>query len=269
MYRFLLVVTAVILGLSAVDLAIASSPEVLVLSKNNTVVMSGQISNSLIAEKQKELLDLIDKNKPSGKPIYVFLDTPGGSVFAGNSFIDTAALYKGKIHTITYFAASMGYHMVQSLGTRYILPSGILMSHRASLNGVGGQLPGELVTAINFFSDLLLDMDKVAAARVKIPVEEYRKLIYDEYWVTGKKAVTVNQADKLAVVKCDESLNGTETKGIQTIFGTVEVTVSKCPIIRGIIKQEFKGSREQLDRAAKQLIFNEVQKLQRKAVLSQ
>lgn len=288
MYRGLIIILTIVLGLSAVDLLSAQSlstrsktpeivmtrelqsklanPKVLVLSKDNTVIIRGPINSRLVAEKQKELLDLIAKNDGiiDKKPIYVFLDTPGGSVGAGNQFIDTANIYKGNVHTITSFAASMGYHIAQSLGTRYILPSGVLMSHRATLNGVGGQIPGELITMINFIGDMLFEMDKKAAARVGIPVQQYKDLIYDEFWVTGEKAVALNHADKLALVKCDESLSGTETSNVNTIFGPIEVTVSKCPVIQGVLSSKFKGDRAALERAATVLIKGEVNKFFRK-----
>ena len=270
MLKLFVLSLAMIAGLALIDVAQAQQPETIVLTKDNHLVIRGPIGAQLISKKQQELLDLIAKNDGLIKknPIYIILDTPGGSVAAGNAFIDTANLYKGYIHTVTLFAASMGYHIAQSLGTRYILPSGVLMSHRATLNGVGGQLPGELNTMINFISDMLLDMDKAAAKRVGMSVDSYRKLIYDEYWVTGKNAVTNNHADKLALVKCDSSLSGTENQSIDTIFGPVEAVFSKCPIIRGPLEAKFKGDRQALEKAATRLIQTEVSKFFRKAVLS-
>lgn len=49
-------------------------------------------------------------------------------------------------------------------------------------------------------------------------------------------------------LNCGKSLKGTEVKEFRTFFGPVDVTFSKCPLIRGPLKVDFKrlfGSKKQ------------------------
>src|SRR6056297_3136731 len=64
-----------------------SSNKLIILEKGNTVVFRGEVSQSSVTKVQLELQKLI-RTVPKNKPIYLVLDTPGGSVFAGLNLID-------------------------------------------------------------------------------------------------------------------------------------------------------------------------------------
>lgn len=214
--------------------------EDITLSKSNTLVFRAVVTPLSVAAAQKQLLDL-DDGLAAGKPIYIVLDTPGGDIIAGNLLIDTAKGLKRPVHTITTFAASMGFNMVQRLGTRYITPSGQLMAHRASVSGVGGQVPCEFLTAVGLIYSQVTKMEKQNAARLGISFEDYTALVQNEYWVIGEDAVKQNAADKLANIQCDKSLSGTNTTRMATIFGPVDVTFANCPAISAPINIQFGG----------------------------
>jgi ATP-dependent protease ClpP protease subunit len=126
----------------------AFANRVITLSADNTISFNQPFSAVYVAKKQQEFINLV-KDDPT-KEINIVLYTPGGSITAGQRFFDTIKAYPNKVNTITIFAASMGYMTVQNLGKRYILPSGILMSHRAKLGGVGGEIPGEFNVIVKF-----------------------------------------------------------------------------------------------------------------------
>lgn len=203
----------------------------IVLTKKNTVIMRERFSGSSVAKIQDQLLTL-SGNLDTDDEIYLVLDTPGGSVIAGMSLIDTVKAIPQKVNTITLFAASMGYQTVQNLGTRYIVPSGILMSHRASLGGLSGQLDGEIESRLNFYKDITGALDAIAAKRVGISLEDYKKLILNEYWAGAFKSVKENHADEIITAKCSKSLMGTYEEHINTFFGSFKVRFSNCPLIR-------------------------------------
>lgn len=213
-----------------------ASDDVIVLTENNTLIMNDQFDESSVAKVQADALKLSMKTKGD---IYLILNTPGGSVGAGKELIQFLQALPNKIHTITLYAASMGYNTAQALGTRYILPSGILMSHRAHIRGLSGQIPGEVETRISFLKEYISDLEETAAKRVGISVETYTNLVLNEYWVTGANAVKAGHADKVILAKCDESLSGTYVEKFNTMFGPVWVTFSKCPIISGFLDVKF------------------------------
>jgi ATP-dependent protease ClpP protease subunit len=126
--------------LSLLMICSISFAKVINLTEANSINFNNQFSGDFVAKKQIEAANKCYDNE--GSDIYVVLYTPGGSVQAGQLFFDTLNALPCNFHTITIFAASMGYQTVQNLKNRYILPSGILMSHRASLSGVRGEIGG-------------------------------------------------------------------------------------------------------------------------------
>ena len=209
------------------------------LTERNSVVFNQQFSGEYVAKKQ---LEVISKNNliPRNNPLYIIMDTPGGSVTAGLAFIDTVRSLKRPVHTITIFAASMGYQVVQELGTRFITPSGTLMSHRGAVSGMSGQVPGELNSRLTYIMSLLEDMNRNAAKRAKMDIRDYKDAIINELWTYGHNAVATKHADFVADVRCDKKLSeGTNSQEFVTIFGNLKVVYSNCPLISGPISFQF------------------------------
>lgn len=206
-----------------------AAPKKIELNKNNTISFNQAFSSNYISQKQIEAIGLCMLN--IGKEINIVLYTPGGSIAAGQLFFDTLNALPCTFNTITIFSASMGYQTVQNLGKRYILPSGTLMSHRASVRGLSGELGGELDSIINNLKNSVRELELVAANRVGISLEKYRSDISDELWMTGEEAVKKNHADEVVLVKCDKSLMTTRVERFNTMFGALDVEFSNCPII--------------------------------------
>jgi ATP-dependent protease ClpP protease subunit len=202
----------------------------LVLTDKNTVTFRGVVDDSSVAKAQSEL----HAKAQAGKPLYLVLDTPGGSVEAGISLIDDVKGLGVPVHTVTLFAASMGFQIVQGSGSRYITPMGTLMSHRAS-GGMEGEFPGQIDNRIAWIKRLLEFMDLTASGRMGITLAAYKEKIRDEYWVVGPDAVRDRAADEVVNVRCGDGLDGTTLQDVETLFGVFKVTMSKCPLIRGPI----------------------------------
>lgn len=205
-----------------------AKPVDITLTENNSVVFNQPVSNAYVSSKTLEII----KKARNGSALYLILDTPGGSVSAGLSFIDTIKALGVPVHTITIFAASMGYQFVQELGIRYIVPSGTLMSHRGAVGGLSGQIPGELNSRINHIQEILSGMSARAAKRVSMQKEAYEAAIVNELWITGENAVDKKHADKVANIKCSKELvEGTYQEEKFTPFGPVKLVFSKCPLV--------------------------------------
>jgi len=213
------------------------------LTKKNHINFNQGFTGDFVALKQLELLMLAAESDE--QDLYVVLYTPGGSVSAGNLFIDTAMALNKNIHTITIFAASMGYNTVQQLGNRYIIPSGILMSHRASLSGLSGQFPGELNARMDMYMSMTGELSSNAAKRVGLTQPEYEKLIHDEFWTIGQAAVESGHADQVIYATCDPELLTTSISTQMTFFGPVSVEKSNCPLI--VSPLNVQGSNEAVE----------------------
>lgn len=226
-----------------ISLSFTTNATTLILSEKNTVVMDQQFTDSSVANVASQLLA---KCVP-GERLFLVLDTPGGSVGAGLQLIDFVRGLSCRVDTVTLFAASMGYITAQLLGNRYIIPSGILMSHKASLT-IGGEFPGNLDSRLRLYRNMLFMVDLRVSMRLGISVREYRKLIENELWLTAGKAIGTNHADKAVLIRCGKSLSGTKTVMVRTIFGAAKVTKSKCPMITGVL--DIKASNEKAKTAA-------------------
>ena len=193
--------TVVIMLISA-NLAQAKEIKVLNLTSENTISLTTKFTGRSTAQVVLQAYKL-DSELPKGKPIYLVLNTPGGSVIAGLNMFSLLKALGRPIHTVTVFAASMGFQTVQNLGKRYILPSGVLMSHLAS-GGMRGTLPGSANEKLRFWTKFITDMDVIAANRTKgkWTLKQYQDRIKTEYWVAGKDAVKDGFADEVVYAKC-------------------------------------------------------------------
>lgn len=219
--------------------------EVIILGKKNTLLFRGVVNMLSVAKMQAEILKMSAKLSPN-TPIYLVLDTPGGSVEAGEILIDTFRALPNPVHTITLFSASMGFQIVENLDDRLILPSGTIMSHRMSVGGISGQVPGEAVTALNYSIRLAERMDKKAAKRLGMTFEAYRLAVRDELWLDGQDAVDMNLADREVLASCGSDLQGSYKEDINLLFFTLSVTWSECPLIRFPIAAEMKNPNKDL-----------------------
>lgn len=234
MLKKLLTITAILLSFSV-------NAEDLVLKADNTVSFNTDFSNESVTA---AMLDIQNLNKiETDEPIYLVLNTPGGSVFAGINLIRYALTSRRPIHTVTIFAASMGFQIVQALpGKRLMAYSGVLMSHRAAVSGIGGQYPGELNVRLDFLADISTQLDSGVAKRAGMSVKEYQDLIHDEYYAVNEKAIKDKFADESVNISCDSSLIDSYTRIVNTMFGEIEVEFSKCPLFTSFLSVKFKQS---------------------------
>lgn len=205
--------------------------EQVVLSEENTVYLGLPIFGSVVSDVQEELLEK-SRNLGRKKPIYLVLNTPGGSIQDGLKLIELAKSLPRPVHTISLFSASMGFIISQRLDDRLVLDSSVMMSHRASVGGIGGQVPGNFVTMSKFIESYIQDVSKPVAERSHRTIEAYEKLIADDLWMTASKAKELGFADRTVTIVCDKSLNGYGSpKTLEMGFFSVTVQFHKCPLI--------------------------------------
>ena len=208
-------------------------PTDIVLTEDNLITLRGPFTAASTGEVMEKARQLDSKLK-SGYPIYLFLATPGGSIQAGLQMYEYLRNLNRPVHTITLFAASMGFQTVQQLGNRYILKYGVLMSHKASggFDGDFGGGPSQLDSRYGLWIRRidLLDKDTVARTNGKQTLESYRAAYSNELWLNGPEAVSQGYADAIANIKCDGSLSGSDQIEVQAMFFSVVVDVPKCPV---------------------------------------
>jgi len=238
-----LLLTVVSLTVFAADKPTQEKPatqgDSIVLEEANTIAFRNVVTDDSVKTVQDKLFRMSNK-LPKSATIYLVLDTPGGSIDAGLQLINSIKAVPQEVKTITSFSASMGYQIVQHSGERLILPSGTLMSHRARI-GESGQIPGEFNTRVNYWAHRIELLDQHDAERTGLSLADYQKLTFSEYWVDGAEAVKAKQADRVVNVTCANDLMDTEDETLETFFGPVSLTWSKCPLITTPLKIDFGG----------------------------
>lgn len=206
---------------------------VLTLTKDNTAVLFGAVDSSTVSDVMQQIQKL-DSSLKSGYPINLVLYTPGGSIQDGLELIEYLKSINRPINTITMFAASMGFQIAQNLKTRYILESGILMSHKASggVEGEFGDGNSQLDSRYALWMSRILELDQQTVVRTqgKQTLKSYRSAYQNELWLTGSQAVKGGYADRVVSVTCSKDLNGTRTQNISVMGMSLVVSYSDCPL---------------------------------------
>jgi len=210
----------------------ASSPqEVLVLDKDNHILLNGEINSKMSSEFISQML------KTKSDNLVVYINSPGGSVISGMKIVQTAKDIKAnnsnlKITCYVDFAASMAFVITQTIcDERIVGETSVLMQHQATF-GVQGRT-GEIAARTGMVLSILDVMDSAQAKRLKITKDELRKKSKDEWWLVGKNAVKNNAAD------CTAELVDLIKKETLIILGAkIELSWSSCPLVEYPVKIE-------------------------------
>ena len=197
----------------------ASYPELINLNESNFITIRNEINKESASKFIYDLNTIENK-----KNIYVYLDTPGGSVEDGNKIISEVKKYK--LSCIVDRAYSMGFAILQACKERLILPHGKLMQHQISY-GLKNE-NAKVLSYIKFINQLEKELVEFQAKRLRMRPDIFRLKTMNEWWLYGKNAIKRRAADRLVEVKCNEKL----TKMNETIESSyAKVVYSKCPLI--------------------------------------
>lgn len=205
----------------------------LILKPENTITFRGIVTPRSMAELQKSILKMDAERKDKKQPIYLVLDSPGGSVDAGMHFIKAIAPHVENLQTVSLFAASMAAAIVEGLpGKRILAEGGTLMFHRAA-GGIEGQMEtGELESRLQYYKSVVRSMEQKNADRMNMSLRLYKDLVKDEMWLFNREALSRSAVDEVASVKCSPELIKKRVKSyITVIFFLIEIEGSACPLI--------------------------------------
>ena len=165
------------------------------LLKDRIIFITGEIddilSNSVIA--QLLYLDSINHND-----IYLYINSPGGSVSAGLAIYDTMNHIKSDVSTICVgLAASMGAFLLSSgkKGKRFILPNADVMIHQV-LGRSEGQA-SDIKISTNHILDLKNRLNKILAKNTSKSIKTIEKDTDRDNYLSSNEAVEYGLVDKV------------------------------------------------------------------------
>lgn len=147
------------------------------LLRDRIIFLSGEIDDT-VANLVVAQLIFLEAEDPD-KDIYLYINSPGGSITAGMAIYDTMQYIKCDVSTICIgMAASMGAFLLSSgaKGKRFALPNSEIMIHQPLIGG--GGLSGQ-ATDIKIHSDHLIrtreKLNEILAANTGKPIEVIRQ----------------------------------------------------------------------------------------------
>ena len=174
------------------------------LLKDRIIMLSGQVTDDLANSIIAQLLFLDAQD--SEKDIYLYINSPGGSVTAGMAIYDTMNFVKADVQTIVMgMAASMGSFLLTAVtkGKRFALTNAEIMIHQP-LGGAQGQAT-EIEIAARHILQTRERLNKILAERTGQPLEVIEKDTDRDNYMTAEQAKAYGLIDE--VMENSSSLN--------------------------------------------------------------
>ncbi|MBM7709694.1 ATP-dependent Clp endopeptidase proteolytic subunit ClpP [Enterococcus lemanii] len=170
------------------------------LLKDRIIMLSGQVTDDLANSIIAQLLFLDAQD--SEKDIYLYINSPGGSVTAGLAIYDTMNFVKADVQTIVMgMAASMGSFLLAAgtKGKRFALPNAEVMIHQP-LGGAQGQAT-EIEIAARHILNTRDRLNKILAERTGQPIEVIEKDTDRDNFMTAEEAKAYGLIDEVMVTR--------------------------------------------------------------------
>lgn len=165
------------------------------------IIFLGEEVNDVSANLIVAQLLFLEAEDPD-KDIYLYINSPGGSITAGMAIYDTMQYIKPDVSTIcTGMAASMGAFLLTAgaKGKRFALPNSEIMIHQP-LGGFQGQ-----ATDIDIHAKRILKikekLNKILSERSGQPLEKIEDDVERDYFMTSDEAKEYGLIDEVITKK--------------------------------------------------------------------
>ncbi len=168
------------------------------LLKDRIIMLSGPIDDNVANSVIAQLL-FLDAQDPE-KDIYLYINSPGGSVSAGLAIYDTMNFVKSDIQTIVLgMAASMGSFLLSSgtKGKRFALPNAEIMIHQP-LGGAQGQAT-EIEIAARHILNTRERLNKILAENTGQPLQIIERDTDRDNFMSAEEAKEYGLIDEVMV----------------------------------------------------------------------
>ncbi|TAN27811.1 MAG: ATP-dependent Clp endopeptidase proteolytic subunit ClpP [Castellaniella sp.] len=174
------------------------------LLRERVIFFVGEVNDQSANLVVAQLLFLESENPD--KDISLYINSPGGSVYAGMAIYDTMQFVKPAVSTLcTGIAASMGAFLLAAgeKGKRYALPNSRIMIHQPS-GGAQGQASDIQIQAKEILS-LRERMNGILAERTGQDVERIGLDTERDNFMSAADAQAYGLIDKVLVSRTDET----------------------------------------------------------------
>jgi ATP-dependent Clp protease protease subunit len=166
------------------------------LLKDRIIMLSDEVNDVTASLVVAQLLFL--ESEDPDKDIYLYINSPGGSITSGMAIYDTMQYIKSYVSTICIgMAASMGAFLLAAgaKGKRFALPNSEIMIHQP-LGGFRGQ-----ATDIDIHAKRILRMkdtlNEILSEKTGQPLEKIKQDVERDYFMTAKEAMEYGLIDRV------------------------------------------------------------------------
>lgn len=166
------------------------------LLKDRIIFLGDEVNDTTASLIVAQLL-FLESEDPS-KDIYLYINSPGGSVTAGMAIYDTMQYIKCDVSTICVgMAASMGAFLLAggAKGKRQALPNSEIMIHQPS-GGTQGQA-SEIQIAAEHILKIKKKLNKYLAENTGQSLETIEKDTDRDNWMSAEEAVAYGLIDSV------------------------------------------------------------------------
>ncbi|AXY25163.1 ATP-dependent Clp endopeptidase, proteolytic subunit ClpP [Suicoccus acidiformans] len=166
------------------------------LLKDRIIMLSGQIDDNVANSVIAQLL-FLEAQDPE-KDIYLYINSPGGSVTAGMAMYDTMNFINADVQTIVIgMAASMASVLLAAgtKGKRFALPNAEVMIHQP-LGGAQGQAT-EIEIAARHILQTRERLNKILSEKTGQPIEVIEKDTDRDNFMTAEAALEYGLIDAI------------------------------------------------------------------------
>lgn len=167
------------------------------LLKERIVFMVGPVTDETANLVVAQLLFLESENPD--KDIYLYINSPGGSVTAGLSIYDTMNFIKPAVATLCLGqAASMGAFLLSAgaKGKRFALPNSRIMIHQPLLGGLSGQASDIEIHAKELLK-IKQKLNQLMAEHTGRPLSDLEKDTDRDNFMSADEAAAYGLVDKV------------------------------------------------------------------------
>lgn len=168
------------------------------LLKDRIVMVQGQVEDTMANAIVAQLLFLDAQDNT--KDIYMYINTPGGSVSAGLAIVDTMNFIKSPVQTIVMgVAASMGTIIASSgtKGKRFMLPNAEYMIHQPMGGTGGGTQQTDMAIAAQHLLKTRERLEQILADNSNRTLEQIHKDAERDYWMTAEETLEYGFIDAI------------------------------------------------------------------------
>ncbi len=165
--------------------------------KTRQIILSGEINEENTAKVIEQLLLLEADND---KPIYIYIDSPGGSIDSGFGIYDIIRFINAPVYTIgTGLIASMGSIILLSVPKerRLALPNSHYLIHQPLIGGVARGVATDLEIQAEEIAKSKEKLIKLISLETGKPCEQVAKDCDRDHWLTAEEALEYGLVSKV------------------------------------------------------------------------